>query len=247
MLIWGTLVLLLATLLLLFNGLRMKMLEKENRLLSAYMDTAGAFYRGIQKRVEASRRYRHDLAKHIQTLETLLAGREDEDEVRTYIEGLQKEYEGLKKKKFCRDEILESILDVKTGQCRELGIPIEIAVEDCFYTEIEEVDLVGLLCNLLDNAIEANERCAEGEKKGIWFYMEKRENRIWMKIVNCISPGEEFSFTTKKAKKAEHGIGTKIIDDLVKKYQGTRKMEVDTDKNMVTDRISLNGERKVWS
>ena len=39
----------------------------------------------------------------------------------------------------------------------------------------------------------------------------------------------------------------KIIDDLVKKYQGTRKMEVDTDKNMVTDRISLNGERKVWS
>lgn len=107
MLIWGTLVLLLATLLLLFNGLRMKMLEKENRLLSAYMDTAGAFYRGIQKRVEASRRYRHDLAKHIQTLETLLAGREDEDEVRTYMEGLQKEYEGLKKKKFCRDEILE--------------------------------------------------------------------------------------------------------------------------------------------
>ena len=90
-------------------------------------------------------------------------------------------------------------------------------------------------------------RRSEGEKKGIWFYMEKRENRIWMKIVNCISPGEEFSFTTKKAKKAEHGIGTKIIDDLVKKYQGIRKTEVDTDKNMVTDRISLNGERKVWS
>ena len=50
MLIWGTLVLLLATLLLLFNGLRMKILEKENRLLSAYMDTAEEFYQGIQKK-----------------------------------------------------------------------------------------------------------------------------------------------------------------------------------------------------
>lgn len=44
MLIWGTVVLLLITLLLLFNGVRMKMLEQENRLLSAYMDTAGEFY-----------------------------------------------------------------------------------------------------------------------------------------------------------------------------------------------------------
>ena len=96
--IWGTVVLLLITLLLLFNGVRMKMLEQENRLLSAYMDTAGEFYQGIQKRVEASRRYRHDLAKHIQTLETLLAGREDEEEVRTYMEGLKKEYTELKKK-----------------------------------------------------------------------------------------------------------------------------------------------------
>ena len=95
MLIWGTLVLLLATLLLLFNGLRMKILEKENRLLSAYMDSAEEFYQGIQKRVEASRGYRHDLAKHIQTLETLLASQDEENEVRAYMEGLKKEYAKL--------------------------------------------------------------------------------------------------------------------------------------------------------
>ena len=125
MLILGTVVLLLATLLLLFYGMKMKMLEKENRLLVAYMDTAREFYQETQKRVEASRRYRHDLAKHIQTLEKLLAERLDEGEVRTYMEGLKKEYAGLKKKNFCRDEILESILDTKADQCRELGIPME--------------------------------------------------------------------------------------------------------------------------
>lgn len=244
MLIWGTLVLLLATLLLLFNGLRMKMLEKENRLLSAYMDTVGEFYRGIQKRVEASRRYRHDLAKHIQTLEALLAGREDEDEVRTYMEGLKNEYEKLEKKRFCRDEILESVLDMKADQCRQQGIPLEIFVEDHFYTEIEEADMVGLLCNLLDNAIEANERCAEEERKGIWFRMGKEKEKINIEIENCISSEEEFNFITKKSKKSEHGIGTKIITGLIEKYQGNREIKEDKQKGIITDRISLCGKER---
>ena len=245
MLILGTVVLLLATLLLLFYGMKMKMLEKENRLLVAYMDTAREFYQETQKRVEASRRYRHDLAKHIQTLEKLLAERLDEGEVRTYMEGLKKEYAGLKKKNFCRDEILESILDTKADQCRELGIPIEISVEDCFFFEFEEVDMVGLLCNLLDNAIEANQRCTDEERRGIWFYMEKREEKIKIKIENCISSEEEFNFNTQKSRKSEHGIGTKIIDSLVEKYHGIREIKEDRQKGIIIDRISLYGKEKL--
>ncbi|HIZ08041.1 MAG TPA: GHKL domain-containing protein [Candidatus Eubacterium avistercoris] len=244
MLIWGTAVLMLATLLLLFNGWRMKILEKENRLLSAYMDTAQEFYQEIQKRMEASSRYRHDLAKHIQTLESLLAQREDGEEVRTYMEGLKKEYAKLKKKKFCRDEILESILDMKEQQCQELGIPIEISVEDCFYREIEEVDMVGLICNLLDNAIEANERCAKEERRGIWFRMDKKEEKIEIEIENCMSLEEEFNFITKKSKKNEHGIGTKIIESLVEKYQGTREIKEGRQRGIITDKIFLYGKAR---
>ena len=137
MLIWGSAGLLLATLLLIFLGIRTNTLEKENRLLSDYMDTAEDFYQGIQKRIEASGKYRHDLAKHIQTLERLLEEREDKGEVRSYMEGLKEEYADLRKKKFCQDEIVETILDMKTRQCQELEIPMDISVEDCLYKEIE--------------------------------------------------------------------------------------------------------------
>lgn len=244
MLIWGSAGLLLATLLLIFLGIRTNTLEKENRLLSDYMDTAEDFYQGIQKRIEASGKYRHDLAKHSQTLERLLEEREDKGEVRSYMEGLKEEYADLRKKKFCQDEIVETILDMKTRQCQELEIPMDISVEDCLYKEIEEVDMVGLLCNLLDNAIEANQRCREGERKGIWFYMEKKENKILINIQNCISSEEEFSFVTKKSKKTEHGIGTKIIVGLVEKYQGTREIRADRKKGLITDRILLYGKEK---
>lgn len=90
MLILGSAILLLASLLLILVGMRVNALEKENRLLSEYMDTAKDFYQGIQKRIEASGKYRHDLAKHIQTLESLLEAREDRGEIRSYMEGLKK-------------------------------------------------------------------------------------------------------------------------------------------------------------
>ena len=126
MLILGSAILLLASLLLILVGMRVNALEKENRLLSEYMDTAKDFYQGIQKRIEASGKYRHDLAKHIQTLESLLEAREDRGEIRSYMEGLKKEYADLKKREFCKDEIVETILDMKARQCRELEIPADI-------------------------------------------------------------------------------------------------------------------------
>lgn len=242
MLIWGIGILLLVMLFLLFYGTRMKILEKENRLLSEYMDTAEDFYQEINRRAEVLRQYRHDLAKHIQTLETFLSEKGDREEVRTYMEGLKQEYTDLNEKKFCTDEILDSILDIKTRQCRELEIPFEVFVEDCFYREIKEADMVGLVCNLLDNAIEANQRCREGEKRGIWFNMKKEEKKIEIRIENCISSEEEFSFITKKNRKNEHGIGTKIITNLIEKYQGTREIKKDCQKGIITDRIILYGK-----
>lgn len=247
MLIWGAVLFLLLTAAFLFSGLRMKALERENRLLHSYMETAQEFYEEIQKRMEVSQKYRHDLAKHIQTLESLLEKREEGQEVRTYMEGLKKEYAELKRRSYCQDEIVETVLSMKAQQCREQGIPIEIHVEDCLYGEMEEADMAGLLCNLLDNAIEANQRCRGNERKGIWFYMEKKENKILITIKNCLPLKEEFSFATKKPGKGEHGIGTKIIKGLVDKYQGTRETEADRNQGMVTDRILLFGKEIIWN
>lgn len=249
MLILGLGIFLLVIGLVLFYGMRMKILEEENRLWASYMHTAQEFYQGIQEKMEAVRRYRHDLAKHIQTLESLLTLQDTggKEQVSIYIEGLKQEFAELKHRQFCQDEIVEAVLDMKVLQCRELEIPIEISVEDCLYQEMEEADIVGLLCNLLDNAIEANLRCGQRERKGIWFTMGKREGEIWIKVENCMTETEEFSFITKKRKKEEHGIGTKIIGGLVEKYQGIREIQADREKKIVTDKIYLCRRNVPWN
>lgn len=245
--IWIAGIILLLMLIMLFNGIRMKELENEKELLQSYMYTAEKFYQGIQCRIDASGRYRHDLAKHIQTLEELLRNHGEQGEVKTYMEGLKDKYKEVKEQKFCRDEIVDTVLRIKNTQCEEEKIPVEIHVEDCFYKGVEEADMVGLLCNLLDNAIEANQRCREGERRGIWFYMKKKNGKILIKINNCISQEEEFSFITQKDHKKEHGIGSRIIYSLVGKYHGTRNIEADKRVNIVTDQICLFEKEQIWT
>ena len=230
---------LMLLLILALHGRKMKELERENEILQSYMDTVEEFYQGIQSRIEASRRYRHDLAKHIQTLERLLENQKESEEIQVYMEGLKDEYEELGRQRFCRDEIVETILYIKNMQCEEEKIPTEIHVEDRFYKEVEEADMVKLLYNLLDNAIEANHRIKEGETRGIRFLMEKKGEKILIELENYISSEEEFSFATKKDKKADHGIGNEIISSIIDKYHGTRNIEIDKKNNLVTDKIML--------
>ena len=68
-------------------------MEQENRVIQSYMASMEDFYTGIQSRIEATRKYRHDLAKHIQTLEALLGQQKDAQEMAKYMMNLKKRYD----------------------------------------------------------------------------------------------------------------------------------------------------------
>lgn len=218
--------------------MKIREMEQENEWTQSYMDAMQEFYLGIQEGIEATRKYRHDLAKHIQTMETLLKG-QNLDYAYEYRDNLKEQYELLKGQEFCSDEIVNAILNIKREQCCEKKIALEIEVEDTIYNEIEEADLVSVLHNLLDNAIEANERIFKEEERGIWFGMKKESDHIVIEMKNRIIRGEKITFQTHKARKEEHGIGTKIIEMLVKKYHGTRTWQVQEEQLIFEDRIEL--------
>lgn len=219
--------------------MKIKEMEQENQLMQSYMMSIEEFYEGIQNRIEATRKYRHDLAKHIQTLEALLEECSQSEGIQEYMDNLKERYSKLKKQEFGSDEIVSTILSIKKEQCEEKQIPLSIEVEDCSYYGIEEVDFVSLLHNLLDNAIEANERISASERKGIWFSMRRDGERILLDMKNCVAHGEKVTFQTRKHQKEEHGIGTKIIASLVEKYHGTRTFCGNEAEWLFEDRIEL--------
>ena len=117
------------------------------------------------------------------------------------------------------DEVVEGLLDAYRLKCSGRGIAwrTEVASIDI---EMLATDIIGLLSNLLDNAIEAVER---SERKGYISCCIKRKSMI---IENSKSENEYpevNEFKTNKQDANSHGIGMSIIRSIVSKYDGSLK------------------------
>ena len=214
-------------------------LEKEserNQLIQSYMVTLQGFYQTIQSQIDMTRKFRHDLAKHIQTLEELME-EQNGSELREYADSLKQEYRQVENKGESESEVVNAILSMKGRQCREKNIPFCMNIEEKGYALVRDIDMVGLLVNLLDNAIEENEKIEE-EQRGIWLDMkEKEQGEVWLQIKNKIRPDKKLNFQTEK--KGEHGIGRGIIEYLVKQYQGEENVRIDQETAVFCETILL--------
>lgn len=103
----------------------------------------------------------------------------------------------------------------------KLVVPPEMPVSD--------VDMSGLITNLMDNAIEActkikvGPRFVEAEVKVVHSYLIVRVSNSLAKD----RTKEALSLETDKPNKSLHGYGSKIVDDIVKKYDGQVLRRID--------------------
>lgn len=113
----------------------------------------------------------------------------------------------------------------KEGICLEKGITFQKEGTLLGEISITEYELVSLFANLLDNAIEAAEKT---EKKEIHLSMEKQQGYLRIVLRNSklesINPIKS-DFKTTKANKKLHGIGNRIIRDIVNNHNGRIKYE----------------------
>lgn len=222
---------------------------EENRMMKYYIISMEHMHSLIETRIEAMRAYRHDLAKHIRTLSTMVEKEKGETlaEIRQYSEELKKEYQKLDKSKICEDEIVNAIISIKIQQCETKKIPFEAEIEDTVYSGIQGTDMTAILYNLLDNAVEANEKIKDVTQRGIWLNMGCKDHEVWIelrnKTVRSDLPGN-FMFDTTKNRKLAHGFGTKIVQKYAEKYKGSREITVDKEKNLITIRLNLKIDDK---
>lgn len=216
--------------------------EERNRLIQSYMITLQDFYQTIQGQIDLTRKFRHDLAKHIQTLEVLMA-EEDGAELQKYADGLKLEYRKVEKKGESKSEVVNVILSMKRKHCQEKEIPLYLNIEEKEYALVRDMDMVGILVNLLDNAIEENEKIESEGQRGIWVTMKETEQgEVWLQIKNKIRPGKKIDFQTEK--KGEHGIGRGIIAYLVEQYQGEVNVSIDQEMSVFCETIALKNKRQ---
>ena len=193
----------------------------ENRLLLERVKNETGMYRTISENYDKQKKREHEYKNQL-ALIAALASENRADEINHYLK--QYNHEIMQHTDFIdtNNVIVNAILNSRYQETREKGIVFVVKVNDLSALRIKDEDIVLILSNLLNNAIEASEQC---ENPIIKMKFVKEEHQIVLSVTNTFSGkpvivGKRY-ITTKNEEADRHGIGLENIKETVEKYDGS--------------------------
>lgn len=123
--------------------------------------------------------------------------------------------------------IVNAILNTKYQEAEAKGIVFVFRVNDLSELKMKDEDVVTILANLLNNAIEACEKCED--KKVIKFKFFKEDDKIIIAVKNTFNYDVKYENgeikSTKTSNLDEHGVGIKNVLKSIEKYGGSYVIE----------------------
>ena len=182
------------------------------------MNSFRAYTRSMQDKQARLAIVRHDLRHNIKMLAGLISRGEDEAAMQL-ISSLSYQIDATRVEHFSTNPIMNAALSVYIQQAREKNIPIDVKIDlpDSFAAEI---DLSLILCNLLENAIQAEEH-EEEQLRGIRVRARTPMGSIFLSVENRCSHLIKLSadgLPKRTHHSAEHGYGIRSILLFAEKY-----------------------------
>ena len=209
----------------------MRILEKEETLQKLQLRTEHtrrqmAMFRTMQKQYEQQRQFLHDYKNQLNCLQGLINCGQTE-EASAYITrltgSLRAQYGDIN----TNNTIVNIILNQKYQTAKDKKITMAFVINDLSALAMPEEDLVTLLANLLDNALEACDRLSNPNpemKKIIQFKMVLEDGQLIVSVRNPVDQPvtiKNKTIATSKKNAVYHGIGLSNVDSVIQKYNGT--------------------------
>lgn len=203
--------------------------QKENQMLLLQQEqdkikTDITYYDILEQQNNNLRAYAHDTKNHLSAIKNLNTNPEIEMHISKMSESLA-EYS-----KVCHsgNHTLDVVIDKYVAECKINGLSFEFDIKNNNLSKIEPYDIVTILGNLLDNAVEA---AVTSTGKSVIFETDYRNDFSVIIISNScdsnpMSDGRELPVTTKSNKRL-HGFGLKSVKNTVKKYNGDIAFDYD--------------------
>lgn len=201
----------------------------ENKAFQIQEKSQLEMYRSISENFDNLKKKTHEFKNQITCIESLL-NKKQFSKLEEYV---KKIYDSLKNEPDTintNNVIVNAVLNTKYQEADTKGIVFVFRVNDLSELKIKDEDVVTILANLLNNAIEACETCAD--KKIIKFKFVKEDDRIIIAVKNTFNYDVLYENgeirTTKISSAYEHGVGIKNVLKIIEKYDGSYVIE---DKN----------------
>ena len=201
----------------------------ENKVFQIQAKNQLEMYRSISENFDNQKRKTHEYKNQISCIESLL----DKKQYSKLEEYVKKIYGSLNNEPDAintNNVIINAILNTKYQEADAKGIVFVFRVNDLSELKINDEDVVTILANLLNNAIEACETCED--KKVIRFKFVKEDDMIIIAVKNTFNYDVVYENgeikSTKISNVEEHGVGIKNVIKIIEKYGGAYVIE---DKN----------------
>lgn len=194
---------------------------RESELFKLSVSNQMKLYRSVSENFEKQRKKTHEYKNQILCIDSLIASKnyaELENYVRDISGMLNKELDTIN----TNNVIVNAVLNTKYQEAIEKDILFVVKINDLNNLRISDEDMVVILANLLNNAIEACEKC---DRKVIKLKFVKEEGSIIISVQNTYNGKLSYKdgkiVSTKDEEEDEHGIGINNIIDSIKKYDGS--------------------------
>lgn len=183
-------------------------------------------YRAVYDNYEEQRKRAHEYKNQIMCMESLLRKKEY-SELEKYITEIGGKLTATDSSINTNNTLIDAIINTKYREMEVRGILLVMKFNELGNLWIDDDDIVIILSNLFNNAIEACEKC---EEKTVKMKLMKEADDIIISVRNtyngelCEEDGE---LRTLKSDREEHGIGIRNIIEAVEKYDGSYSISHD--------------------
>lgn len=198
--------------------------------------TESTYQKEIKTLIASVSSLRHDYVNHIQVLHGFLHMGEV-DQAKKYVDYLSKDIQIIESIKLNLDHPgLAILLQTKKLTCQNQQIDMQITVDDNPFDHIKTIDLINILSNIIDNAIEATMELPE-ELRQISVSCKADELNYTFTITNVgrklpdVNHVFKQGYSTKKVENGRvRGQGLFIVKETINKYNGSITLEAINEK-----------------
>lgn len=213
---------------------------REKAIIKKQLDSEIASIISLKNSYDAQRRIMHDYKNHMNTIEHMLNTSNYENAL-SYVKNLTGEiYYNLYRIK-TNNDIIDVILNQKDQVAHQKGITMDIRSGDLSSLNIPAEELVVIISNVFDNAIEA---CEKVRVKKIITAKLTIENDIFIfSVINPVNEHVEIienRIATTKEDHTTHGLGLQNIALALKRCNGDFEMNCEEQKFQFTALIRLH-------
>ncbi len=190
------------------------------------------------KNINDTRKIKHDMKNHMYAIKNMAKNNMSKDII-TYTNDILGKIEGEKVYINTGNYLIDGILNVKFEEMKNQGIDFKYDVKIPEGIKLPEFEVITILGNLLDNAIEGVKLIKDN--RYIEVFISYKDSNLLIKIVNTFDGlviKDNKGFVSRKEEKTYHGIGLENVREQVEKSNGY--MNIDTGNCMFTVDLFIN-------